>query len=153
MDVDENVRPTITVEYFIADNLGIELLASWPFEHDLNQVGVGKIGETKHLPPTLSLQYHFVNNSPVTPFIGAGVNYTYFFDDKTVGLGGTPIDLDDSWGLALHAGLDFEISETGSIRTDMRWIDIDSDVTLGGAPVGSADIDPWVFGVAYVHKF
>lgn len=67
------LSPTFTFEYFVADNIGIELLASWPFKHDL-ELGGNKIGATKHLPPTLSVQYHFTNTSQFTPFVGVGVN-------------------------------------------------------------------------------
>ncbi|WP_299848606.1 OmpW family outer membrane protein [uncultured Roseovarius sp.] len=154
IDVDANIRPTLTAEYFIADRLGVELLVAWPFEHDINLVGTGEVAKTKHLPPTLSLQYHFTNQSNFTPFVGAGLNYTYFFDDRGVGpLAGTAVDLDDSWGYALHAGVDYAFNEHGSLRADIRYIDIETDVKIGGAPVGKVKIDPWVFGVAYVHKF
>jgi outer membrane protein len=135
------------------DNVGIELLASWPFSHDIDSNGT-KIGSVKHLPPTLSLQYHFTNSSRITPFAGVGINYTYFFDDDAKGpIAGNNLSLDDSWGVALHAGLDFAVSEKGSLRADVRWIDIDSDVKLNGTNIGKAEIDPWVFNVAYVHKF
>ncbi|SLN33695.1 Outer membrane protein W precursor [Roseovarius litorisediminis] len=153
IDVDEGYSLTITAEYFIAENLGVELLAAWPFEHDINTNGT-KIGQVKHLPPTLSLQYHFANSSAVTPFVGAGINYTTFVEDKAVGpLAGNSLSVDDSWGLALHAGLDYEISPSGSLRADVRWIDIESDVKLNGVNIGKAKIDPWIFGLAYVHKF
>ncbi|MGX0876746.1 outer membrane protein [Roseovarius sp. MBR-154] len=153
IDVDEGFSPTITVEYFVMDNVGIELLASWPFSHDIDSNGT-KIGSVKHLPPTLSLQYHFTNSSRITPFAGVGINYTYFFDDDAKGpIAGNNLSLDDSWGVALHAGLDFAVSEKGSLRADVRWIDIDSDVKLNGTNIGKAEIDPWVFNVAYVHKF
>ena len=150
VSADGALSPTFTVEYFVADNIGVELLASWPFKHDLNINGTN-VGETKHLPPTLSVQYHFTNASQFTPFVGVGVNYTYFFDDKLDD--GTPLDLDDSWGVALHAGLDRQISEKGSLRADVRYIDIEPDLKVGGAKVGSVDINPWVFNVAYVRKF
>ncbi len=154
LNVDGNLRPTLTVEYFIADNLGIELLASWPFQHDINLAGTGKVAETKHLPPTLSLQYHFTNKSSITPFVGAGINYTFFFDDKGKGaLAGVPVSLDDSWGLALHAGADVAITEKSAFRVDVRYIDIETDVKVGGAPIGKVKIDPWVFSAAYVMKF
>ena len=154
IDVDANIRPTLKAEYFIADKLGVELLVAWPFEHDINLVGTGEVAKTKHLPPTLSLQYHFTNQSNFTPFVGAGLNYTYFFDDRGVGpLAGTAVDLDNSWGYALHAGVDYALNERGSLRADVRYIDIETDVKIGGAPVGKVKIDPWVFGVAYVHKF
>src|SRR5690606_35514562 len=61
--VDSDVKPTVTAEYFIADNLGIEVLAALPFKHDVSIDGVGKVGETKQLPPVVSLQYHFANGS------------------------------------------------------------------------------------------
>jgi len=152
--VDGNARPTLTFEYFIADNIGIEVLAATPFEHDIQLRGTGNVGKTKHLPPTVSLQYHFTNNSSMTPFVGAGINYTTFWDDRGTGvLAGTPISLDDSWGYALHAGIDFAISEKAAIRTDLRYIDIETDATVGGAPAGKVKIDPIVFGVSYVMKF
>jgi outer membrane protein len=154
IDVDGNLRPTVTVEYFVADKIGIELLAAWPFEHDVNLQGAGKVAEIKHLPPVLSLQYHFTNQSPVTPFVGAGVNYTYVFDETGKGvLAGSKVDLDDSWGLALHAGVDYAIGARGALRADVRYIDIESDVKIDGTKIGSVDIDPWVFNVAYVIKF
>lgn len=151
---DDNARPTLTFEYFVADNVGIEVLAAWPFEHDIELQGVGKVGKTKHLPPTVSLQYHFTNKSTMTPFVGLGINYTTFWDDEGTGpLAGVPISLDDSWGVAAHAGVDFAVSDTAAIRTDVRWINIETDANVGGAEIGKVTIDPWVFGVSYVMKF
>jgi len=153
-EVGNSVRPTITAEYFIADNLGIEVLAALPFHHDIEVRGVGKVGSTKHLPPVVSLQYHFANASKTTPFVGVGVNYTTFFSEETTGaLAGTELKLGNSWGLAAHVGLDFAISERSAIRIDARWADIDSDVSVNGIKVGTANIDPLVYGAAWVMKF
>jgi len=150
---DGALSPTVTFEYFVADRVGIELLASWPFKHDINLNGTNA-GETKHLPPTLSLQYYFTNKSSITPFIGAGINYTYFFSEEGKGpLNGVSVQLDDSWGLALHAGADFAISEKAALRADVRYIDIETKATVGGTNIGNVAIDPWVFNVAYVMKF
>lgn len=154
IDADGALSATVTFEYFLADRVGLELLASTPFKHDLNLDGT-EIGDTKHLPPTLSLQYYFTNDGMITPFVGAGVNYTYFFDEDTSGpLATSSLDLDDSWGYALHAGLDYTVSEKSAVRFDVRYIDIETDATVSG--VGNLDdveIDPWVFNVAYVLKF
>lgn len=147
--INENTRPTLTFEYFIQDNLGIELLAATPFKHTATIAGVGT-ATTKHLPPTLSLVYHFDNGSTITPFVGAGLNYTAFFSEKSA-LG--PVHMDDSFGLAVKAGFDVKLSEKGALRTEVRWMDIDSDVSLGGAKIGTAEIDPVVFGISYVHNF
>ena len=156
MDVGSNIRPTITAEYFVKDNLGIEVLAALPFQHDIAVTGVGKVGSTKHLPPTVSLQYHF-GQGKVKPFVGLGVNYTRFFSTKTEGpIAGADLELSDSWGLAGHVGLDVQIGDKSAIRIDYRKIDIDTKVKLNGANLGTintVNIDPSVYGVAYVFAF
>lgn len=153
MDVGSNVRPTITGEYFVKDNLGVEVLAALPFQHDISVSGVGKVGSTKHLPPTVSLQYHF-GQGKVRPFVGIGVNYTTFFSTKAEGaIAGANLDLSNSWGLAGHLGVDFKLGEKGAIRLDYRKIDIDTQVKLNGANLGTkntVNIDPSVYGIAYV---
>ena len=154
LEIDSDVKPTVTFEYFLRDNLGLEVLAALPFKHDIAVKGVGKVGETKHLPPTVSLQYHFNSKGKVSPLLGVGLNYTTFFSEDTTGaLEGTRLKLDDSWGLAAHAGLDFKVSERSAVRVDVRWADIDTKVEVDGAKLGTANIDPLVYGVAYVLKF
>jgi len=147
--VGENAQPTFTAEYFFLDNWGIELLAATPFTHDVYLAGA-YAATVKHLPPTLSVNYHFPTQTALKPFAGVGVNYTTFFDE-TSPLG--VLRLDDSFGVAVHAGLDYQISDTGALRVDVRWIDINSDVTLNGAYIGQAEIDPVVWGISYVHRF
>lgn len=145
---------TITFEYFIRDNIGIEVLGALPFQHDISIAGLGLVGKTKHLPPVVSLQYHFPTQSKLTPFVGLGLNYTAFFDEKATGaLAGADLDLHDSWGLAGHVGVDYAISDRAALRADLRYVDIDSDVYLNGTKIGTVNIDPVVAGVAYVMKF
>ncbi len=154
LSIDSDVKPTVTLEYFLRDNLGLEVLAALPFKHDIAVKGVGKVGETKHLPPTFTLQYHFNSQGKVSPLLGVGLNYTTFFSEDTVGaLQGTKLKLEDSWGLAAHAGLDFKVGERGAVRVDVRWADIDTEVKVDGAKLGTANIDPLVYGAAYVLKF
>ncbi len=155
VEVGDSVRPTITGEYFVADNLGIELIAALPFKHDIDIKGLGEVGSTKHLPPTLSVQYHFrAVDAKVKPFVGAGINYTWFFgEDATGALAGNDLRLGNSWGLAAHAGIDFALSPKSAIRVDVRWADIDSEVKLNKAKIGTVNIDPLVYGAAYVMKF
>ena len=154
LDVGSSTRPTIAFEYFLRDNLGLEVLAALPFQHDIDIDGLGRVGTTKHLPPTVSLQYHFNSQGRVSPLLGLGLNYTTFFSEDTRGpLAGSKLELEDSFGLALHAGLDFKVGDKGAIRVDVRWMDIDSDVKLDGAKLGTAEIDPLVYGAAYVLRF
>ena len=154
LDIGSDVRPTITGEYFLRDGLGIEVLAALPFQHDISVKGVGRVGSTKHLPPTVSLQYHFNNGGKVSPLLGVGLNYTTFFQEDTTGaLAGTRLELGDSWGAAVHAGVDFRIGTRGALRVDARWMDIDTDVRVNGARMGTANIDPIAYGVSYIHAF
>ncbi len=91
------------------------------------------------------------------PFVGIGLNYTTFFSTKSEGaIAGTDLDLSDSWGLAGHVGIDFQVGEKAAIRIDYRKIDIDTDVQLNGADLGTnntVNIDPSVYGIAYVFEF
>lgn len=147
--IDDNTQLSLTAEYFIRDNLGIELLAASPFEHDI-ALGGSNIGSTKQLPPTLSLVYHIPTKGKVTPFVGVGVNYTTFFSEES-SLG--TLDLDNSFGFAATVGADWQISERGALRLNVRYMDIDTDARLNGAPIGKAEIDPVTVGVSYVHRF
>lgn len=152
-DIGDNTRPTITAEYFIRDNLGIELLAALPFKHSIKSNGV-EIGTVKHLPPVISLQYHFDATEQFKPFVGLGVNFTGFWDGDARGpLSGSELRVKNSWGLAAHLGGDYWINDKAAIRADLRWIDIDSDVTLNGTDIGKVEVDPVVVGVSYVIKF
>ncbi len=160
VDVDGDVRPTISGEYFIANNVGVELLAAIPFHHDITlKAGDTTIdAKTQHLPPTLSVQYHFDGyNLPmnVKPFVGVGVNYTTFFEEKVyIPLAGDyDLELDDSVGVAGHVGIDIPFAPTESFRIDARYMDIKTDASLNGDDIGEVDISPWVYGVAFVKQF
>ena len=160
VDVDGDVRPTISGEYFIANNVGVELLAAIPFHHDITlKAGDTTIdAKTQHLPPTLSVQYHFDGYDlpmNVKPFVGVGVNYTTFFEEKVyIPLAGDyDLELDDSVGVAGHVGLDIPFAPTEYFRIDARYMDIKTDASLNGDDIGEIDISPWVYGVAFVKQF
>lgn len=147
--VDDSTRPSITVEYFIRDNLGIELLGALPFKHGINLNGA-HIGETKHLPPTVTLNWHFPTGGALKPFVGIGLNYTAFFEERS---SAGVLKIEDSFGASAHLGADWALNDKGAVRFDLRYIDIDSDVTLNGAPIGKVEVDPLVAGISYVMKF
>ncbi|MGE6480229.1 OmpW/AlkL family protein [Psychrobacter namhaensis] len=159
VDVDGDVRPTISGEYFIANNVGVELLAAIPFHHDItltDNAGNEVDAKTQHLPPTLSLQYHFDGyDMPmnIKPFVGVGVNYTTFFKERVYLGNGNDLELDDSVGVAGHIGVDIPFADTEAFRIDARYMDIKTDASLNGADLGEVDISPWVYGVAFVKQF
>lgn len=147
--IDDGTALSLTLEYFFRDNWGVELLAASPFSHDINLNGA-YAATAKQLPPTISVNYHFPTQGKIKPFLGLGLNYTTFFEEEIAG--GT-LKLDDSFGIALNAGADFQVSERGALRLNLRYMDIDSDATLNGAAIGTAEIDPVVVNIAYVHRF
>ena len=152
-DVGSDTKPTITAEYLLTPNWGIELLASLPFEHDVALNG-SKAATVKHLPPTLSAQYHFNPGGSVSPFFGLGLNYTLFFSEHTTGaLAGTKLDLSNTFGPAVHAGIDFQFAERWLVTVDARWMKIDPDAKVDGAKVGTVHIDPIAYGVAIGYRF
>lgn len=154
VSVDSQFGVTFNLSYFMTSNLAVELLAALPYEHDLKLLDGSKVGSTDHLPPTLSLQYHFLPDARIQPYLGLGLNYTLFFSEKTTGpLEGTDLDLDNSWGWAGELAVDFPINDQWLINLSARYIDIDTDAKLDGANLGTVEIDPWVYGAHVGFKF
>ena len=147
--IGSNTRPTIAFEYFVRGNIGIEVLGALPFKHSVAIAGIGN-AVTKHLPPTVSVNYHFPTGGKITPFVGVGINYTTFFEEES-SLG--QVEIDDSWGLAATLGADYALSDRRALRAELRYIDIDADVKLNGSQIGTVEIDPLVANIAYVVKF
>ena len=155
VSVDDAWSLTLNFSYFMTDHVAVELLAAYPFEHDINLLDGTKVGSTKHLPPTLSVQWHFAPDAQLfSPYVGAGVNYTTFFSEKTVGpLEGLDLNLDDSWGLAGEIGADFILNDNWFLNVSARYIDIKTDASLDGNSIGEVKIDPFVYGAHVGFKF
>lgn len=165
LNVDDNVSFGFNITYMMTDNLGVELLAAWPFKHDVKAevtdstgtTSLGKIAEAEQLPPTLSLQYHFIPDGAFRPYIGVGVNWTMFMSEKIDPALADDMSLDDSFGLAAQIGADVAIGDTWFVNFDIRYIDIQSDlkITTGGVTekVGKVQIDPMVYSIMIGAKF
>jgi len=153
VDAGSDASLTFTGERMMTPNWGIEVLAALPFQHDVKINGV-KAATVKHLPPTFSLQYHFLPDNTISPFVGVGINYTTFFDEKTTGpLAGAKLNLSDTWGPAAHGGVDFRLNDRWLVTLDARWMKIDPDARVNGAKLGTVHIDPLVYGFAVGYRF
>lgn len=148
LDVSDEWVPEVDFTYFLTKNVGMELiLGTARHEVTLNGTSLGKLN---HLPPTLTLQYHFNPTGAVKPYVGAGINYTRFYN---VDLPGLKVD-NNSFGGALQAGVDIAVTKNGYLNLDVKKIWIDTTVkTTGGAYVSSLDIDPVVWGIGYGFRF
>lgn len=164
--VDNNTQVGLNFGYMLTDNWGIELLAATPFSHDVSLGGVGKIAEVKHLPPTLVAQYYFGDaQSKLRPYVGVGVNFTNFFDEKfTNDVDGrlSNLSLSNSWGWAAQAGLDYQMNRNWLVNASVWYAKINTDVKFNykllesGAQVPvtiETDIDPWVYMVSVGYTF
>jgi outer membrane protein len=157
VQVDTGTSFTIEGTYMFADRWGVELLAAYPFSHDVDidgAEGAGNVAEVEHLPPTLSLQYHFNPDGTFRPYIGAGINYTTFLNEDTKGaLAGTDLELDDSWGAAGQIGADIGLNYNWFLNLAVRYIDIDSDAELDGGELGEIEIDPFIYQAQIGYRF
>jgi len=161
--LDSDTQLGLNFAYMLTDQLGVELLAATPFSHDIGTKGLGglKLGSVKHLPPTLSLVYYPLDSkSAFQPYVGAGINYTWFFDDKlsseAEGAGFRGLDLKDSWGWAAQIGADYMLTDNLMLNAQVRYIDIETTGTtyLNGDKVKvDVDVDPFVYMVGLGYKF
>jgi outer membrane protein len=152
-DIGSDTKPTLVVGRFLDDNWALELLAAAPFEHEVKLNGARAV-DFKHLPPTFSLQYYFGEAGGFRPFIGAGLNYTWTYDERSRGpLDGTRVGIENSWGLAAQVGMSVAFGDGWELVGDLRWIDIDAKVKVNGAGVGSVAVDPRVYGLYLGKRF
>jgi len=160
LDVDDATSFGFTITYMMTDNWGVELLAAVPFSHDIKASatidgtpGTIKIGKTDQLPPTLSLQYHFMPDSMIKPYVGAGINYTTFSSEKIDPLLASTLTLDDSFGVAAQIGADIYFADKIFVNADVRWIQIESTAKVDGASIGKVKINPFVYSLMIGYKF
>lgn len=145
--------PTLsfTYEYFIRNNLGIEVHASVAGRHDLELEGVGKVGSYWSVPPSVLLQYHINGYGTVSPFVGVGINYSMLLgEDTEPALGNGALRFGDSVGATAHVGVDFIFNDRSGLRVDARWTDSRSNVDFNGTRLGKARIDPLTYGISYL---
>ncbi|WP_286270773.1 OmpW/AlkL family protein [Thalassotalea hakodatensis] len=175
VSVDDNSQLGLNFVYFYDNNWAIEVLAATPFTHDITihdpqgissgifdvNVDGATLGETTHLPPTISAIYYFDSDTAFKPYVGAGLNYTIFFDEDfkqaPKSLGFNDLSLDGSFGYALQVGADYQLDDNWHLNASVRYIDIDTEATfkIGDDIIGSADVDvdPVVFSLLVGYKF
>lgn len=164
--VGNSVMPEIDFTYMATNNIGFELILATT-KHTLSgRTGttgsIGKLGSTWVLPPTLTAQYHFMPEAHVRPYLGAGVNYSIFWNsDASDGLeaavGPTRLHLSNSFGWALQAGTDIDLTKTVFLNLDIKYIDMRTNARLTTTAIGQqqvrVDINPIVAGIGLGMRF
>lgn len=146
--VSSKTIPEVDFSYFFSKNIAAELVLTVPQKHTVKLNGT-ELGTFKHLPPTLTLQYHFAPDATFRPYVGAGLNYTYISDVK---LGGLTLSR-SSTGLAVQAGFDYALDKNLSLNFDLKKVQIRADVESAGTKLTEVKIDPWLIGVGIGKRF
>jgi outer membrane protein len=151
VEADSRWIPEVDLSYFFTPNIAAELVLTYPQKVDIT-VGGSKVGTIKALPPSLLLQYHFTNFGAFKPYVGAGLNYTIFTQRDNI-LGGAAEVEHSSFGLVGQAGFDYMIDKNWSINLDVKYVQMDTDVKVGGTKVGKVDLNPITAGIGIGYRF
>lgn len=155
--VDSKVIPEVDFTYFFSKNLAAELILTYPQKLDVYVNGVGRVGNFKALPPTLTLQYHFAPEANFRPYVGAGINYTIISgtDLPVVNtLTGASSTLSkSSVGGALQVGFDYKIGKNSYLNFDIKKTYINADLSVGGTKVSKVTLDPVLIGIGWGFRF
>lgn len=155
VNISDAIVPELDFTYFFSKNLAVELILGTT-KHDVEVEADGDIADLGHvwlLPPTLSLQYHFYAGK-IKPYVGAGVNYTFFYgiDEGNLVEG---MNYDNAFGFAIQAGADYDLNEKWFINVDFKKLFLSTDVEVntgeGVLDVG-VDIDPLIIGVGVGYR-
>lgn len=157
LSYSDTVIPELDITYYFTDNIAAELILGTTYANVWGEgsiTGLGKIGRTWILPPTLTLQYHFTDFGAFKPYVGAGLNYTIFYNEE--GANADDLDIDNAFGVAVQAGFDYMIDQHWGVNFDVKKIFLEPDftATVGGADVdGKAKLDPWLIGAGVTYRF
>lgn len=156
--IDDQASGELDISYFFTDHIAAELIAAstrhavWATGTVLGTVYLGKVNT---LPPTLTVQYHFLPGQWLNPYAGVGVNVTTFYDVNP-GPVAQRITYGNTVGVALQIGADLALNDNWFINLDLKKVYMKPEVTLY-TPVGTLKtdvrIDPWMPAVGIGYRF
>ncbi len=149
--------PELDISYFFTKQIAAELvLAFTKLDARVMSSAVGAFdaGSFKALPPTLTVQWHFLPDGQFRPYVGAGLNYTNLSSVK-LGNGVTgPLNLDrNSVGPAIQAGADIGLGGPWSLNIDVKKVWIRTDLKSGSTKLSTLKVDPWLVGLGVGYRF
>lgn len=149
LGVNNKTIPELDVSYFFTPNVAAELILTVPQKQSVH-AGATDIGTFKHLPPTLTVQYHFTNFQSFKPYVGVGYNYTRIMSTHLA----SPYTLDGhSTGLAYQVGMDFPLDKHWSLNLDVKQVDLKTNVYANGVNAGTLKLNPTLFGVGVGYRY
>lgn len=156
----DTATPQLDLTYYLSPNFAVNVIAATT-RHDVSvrntAVGDVGLGRVWLLPPTVTLQYHPLPTSRLSPYVGVGLNYTVAY-----GEGGSRhaavrrVDVENAFGVALNLGVDYEINQNWLANVDVKRLWLRPDVTVDtalGRVTGHANLDPWIVGASVRYRF
>jgi outer membrane protein len=158
--IDNSIVPELDFTYFFNNNIAVEVIAGVT-PHDITGKGLlagTKVGDVWLLPPTVLLQYHFNLGNGIKPYLGAGLNYTVFFNEDAGSADYSNLKIDNAFGFAAQAGVDFHLEGNWFLNVDVKKIWLDTELSVGsssyaGTVKTDVDVDPLIVGVGLGYRF
>jgi outer membrane protein len=149
--------PEADFSYFFTDNIAVELIAATT-RHNVSAsntaIGHVDVGSVWALPPTLTLQYHFFPHERFSPYIGAGINATFFYGAHPAGPPVTDVTFSNNVGAAIQAGVDYNIGGHWFANFDVKQIFLNTTASInGGAIKAHTALNPLVVGMGIGYRF
>jgi outer membrane protein len=150
-DASNSFVPEADLTYFLTDNIGVEAIAAVT-KHTVHNSVAGTVSSVWLLPPTITAQYHFDPNGPIRPYVGAGINYTVYYDPHSALAN---IGFKNQFGWVLQAGVDVPVGNGPYfLNFDVKKVFVGTHIRAsGGAVQASADLDPWLIGAGVGIRF
>lgn len=158
LNYSDTVIPELDVSYFFTDNIAAELILGTTFAkiNTTGSLGEIDVGKAWLLPPTLTLQYHFTNFGAFKPYVGAGVNYSMFYNQSEKP-GFHNLDVKNDFGAAVQVGFDYMLTKNWGVNFDVKKIFLETKWSAThdalGDISGKAKIDPWLVGAGVTYRF
>jgi outer membrane protein len=151
--------PEVDFSYFLTDNVALELIAATTrheVKADSTALGTVDVGSVWVLPPTLTVQYHFLPHSAFSPYVGAGINATVFYGAQAAGPTVTHVSFSNNIGAALQAGVDYNFTGHWFANLDVKQLFLNTTAhvdALGTTITAKTALNPLVVGAGIGYRF
>ena len=157
VDVSATPAPEVDASYFFTDNLAAEIIAA-STRHRITATGTAlgtvPVGTTWILPPTLTLQWHFLPHGWFNPYVGVGATVAFWYDTQPAGPTITKLGLRTSIGPAIQAGADFALGGPWFANLDVKQAFFNTDARLNGGTIrAKVALNPTIIGAGLGYRF
>ena len=162
---NDNVVPTVAVEYFFNKNFSVETICCLTTHHVTGTgalAGAELVDHVMILPATVTLKAHLDTGSPIKPYVGAGPTVFFVFDEKpgatARALGATSVKMSNSVGVALQGGVDIALGDNGfGLSLDAKKYFVKPTAKFYAGNVLALEtkhkLDPWVISAGVSYRF